>query len=121
MAAEDHDDFARDTRRSLERRRYEEAILAALDFDPELGPDVVEAFGRSAGRGAGRRQALRPGLRLALLAVVHVVFAVVLAELLSAGVAGTALAVAAAGWLACTVLIARAIFRAGRQLGGRPA
>jgi len=87
-------------------RRYEEAILAALDFEPSFDPFAA----------AARRRTRRRGWTVALLGFLHVLFAVLLAEALSAGVGGTPLALAFAAWFGCTVLIARAIFRIGRRL-----
>jgi len=111
-----------DPQREADRRRYEDAVLAALEFEPELDPDLVAAFGSSrAARLADRsRRTTRPALRLAALIAMHVVLAVVFAELLAGG-GGIAVIGAGAGWLACTLLIARAIFRAGARLRGRPA
>jgi len=124
-------DRRRDPRRAADRRRYEDAVLAALDFEPELAPDVVAASRpRSDARSATPRgtqpaaQAhwtARPTVRLAALVVVHVMLAVVLAELLARGAGSTAVALAAAGWLTGTALIARTIFRAGARLRGRAA
>ena len=124
MPAENpHPDGRRpDPQRSADRRRYEDAVLAALEFEPELDPDLVAAFGSSrAARPADRaRRATRPAIRLAALIAMHVVLAVVFAELLASG-GGIAVVVAGAGWLTCTLLIARTIFRAGARLRGLPA
>ena len=91
------------------RRAYEDAVLAALDFDP--ADDPIPAT----------RRPYRPGLRLALLAVLHVLFAVLFAELLAGNAGGPALIAVGAAWLAGTVLIARTIFRAGSRLLHLPA
>ncbi len=99
--------------RYSDRRAYEAAVLAALDFQPELGA-AFEADPERVVRN-GRRRARRPALRLAALAVLHVVVAVVFAELLAGGVGGAPLALAAAAWLTATALIARTIFHAGTR------
>lgn len=64
-----------------ERRRYEDAVLAALDFEPALEPDVVGRL-RSwtaevdrQGRRTRHRRAFRPAHRLAFRPVLHAVLA----------------------------------------------
>jgi hypothetical protein len=97
------------------QRAYEDAVLAALDFAPRDDPIAVTEDER-------RRwppRAPGPAGRLALLAAVHVVVAFVFAELMAGGSSGTPLILAGAGWLACTVVIARTILPTGPRLPQR--
>lgn len=81
-----------------ERRRYEAAVLAELELE------------------LTSRRRVWPAVRGTLLCLAQVLFAVLLGRALAAGVGGPALLLAGMGWLTCTALLARAMFRVGRRL-----
>jgi hypothetical protein len=91
------------------RRKYEEAVLAALDFEPSFDPFALT-------RGPGR---LRRVLAVGLLAGCQMLLAVTFADALASGPADVLIVLIGLAWLLCTAFVVLTVFRLGSR-GWRP-